>query len=65
MTSGFAVFISLYLAGFIKHGKNQPILLADLDPLVWGLVVSLVVGVIVARTTAPPPDRLIRKFFAR
>ena len=65
MLGGFISHFSLYGAGFIVHGRFQAVRIGNLDPLIPGLVVSLVAAVVVTLITSPPPEHLVRKFFYR
>ena len=65
MLSGSLTHLSLYGAGFFRPDGFQPILIMNLDPLIPGVVVSLLAAVLVSLVTAPPPERLVRKFFCR
>jgi len=65
MLAGFLSHFSLYSAGFIVHGGFQAIRIANLDPLIPGVAVSLMASVGVALATAPPSEGLVRKFFGR
>jgi len=63
MLGGFLSHFSLYGAGFIVYGRFQAVRIANFDPLIPGMVVSLLAAVVVTLITAPPPERLVRKFF--
>jgi SSS family solute:Na+ symporter/sodium/pantothenate symporter len=65
MLGGFLSHLSLYVAGFFRAGGFQPVRILGLDPLIPGILVSLVAAVGVALVTAPPPEPLVRKFFHR
>lgn len=72
MLSGGGVVIMLYLAGIFgltppqalgPAGGFKPYYLAGFDPVVWGLLASLMMGVCVTLITAAPDERLVAKFF--
>ena len=63
MAAGFLSHLALYGAGFIVYGGFQAVRIANLDPLIPGLLVSLVATIGVSLSTAPPPERLVKKFF--
>jgi len=63
MLGGFLTHLALYGAGFLNDGGFKAVQIAHLDPLIPGMVVSLLAAVLVTRFTAPPPERLVRKFF--
>ena len=65
MAAGFLSHLALYVAGFIVHGRFQAVRIAHLDPLIPGLVISLVFAVGVTLLTKPPAERLVRRFFHR
>ena len=65
MLGGFVVHLGLYGAGFFVDGGFQAVRIAGLDPLIPGVVASLVACIVVTRVTAPPPEHLVRKFFYR
>jgi SSS family solute:Na+ symporter/sodium/pantothenate symporter len=69
MLAGAATALALNLAGLIiafRQGRPSEFHayeLMGLEPLIWGLLVSLLVGVVVSLATKPPEARLVRKFF--
>lgn len=66
MLGGLAIYLSFYVIGFIKYHKNVPIKLSDsfdFDPVIWGVLASLLIGIAVTLLTPPPPKHLVRKFF--
>ena len=65
MAAGFLSHLALYGAGFIVYGRFQAVQILNLDPLIPGLFVSLLATIAVSLCTAPPPERLVRKFFYR
>jgi hypothetical protein len=46
-----------------SFSKFQPYYLLQLEPLIWGLFASLIVGVLVSFITQPPEERLVSKLF--
>ncbi|MFH1919005.1 MAG: hypothetical protein ABIP48_03840 [Planctomycetota bacterium] len=65
MLAGFLAHFSLYGVGFLRHGSFQAVRVASLDPLIPGVAVSILAAFLVSLMTAPPPERLVRKFFCR
>ena len=65
MLAGFLSHLTLYAAGFIVYGRFQAVRILNFDPLIPGLVISLIATIGVSLCTAPPPERLVRKFFYR
>lgn len=63
MLGGLAVYLGFYVTGFLLYQTTKPVTLLSLDPLVWGLLASLLFGVIVTKLTKPVPEELVRKFF--
>lgn len=63
MFGGMGVYLALYLIGFAMHGTATPILLLELDPMVWGVAASAVIGIVATLLTEPPPEELVQQFF--
>lgn len=70
MLSGSGTVLALFIAGWIGPAAEvgiktafAPYFLLGLEPIVWGLSVSAIVGVVVSLLTKPPPEPLIRKLF--
>ncbi|MEX0718166.1 MAG: hypothetical protein WD066_16350 [Planctomycetaceae bacterium] len=74
MLSGFAAHLSMHVIGMFDFGDGgarfegtksffDGYYLFDLHPILIGLFVSFVAGFIVTLATAPPPERLVRKYF--
>lgn len=64
MVGGFLAHLSLYLAGIWFNGSFfRPVQLLNLDPILLGLIVSLLGGVIGSWLSPPPPTALVRKYF--
>ena len=72
MITGGGTVISLYLLGIRGYGaetligpiaKFRPYFLLGLEPLLWGLAVSLVAGIMVSLFTSPPDAALVSKLF--
>ncbi len=65
MLAGFLSHLALYAAGFVVHGGFRAVQIWNLDPLIPGLLASLAATIGVSLCTAPPPERLVQKFFYR
>jgi SSS family solute:Na+ symporter/sodium/pantothenate symporter len=72
MITGAATVVSLYIIGFLGLAGEQrigqftgfrPYFLLDLDPLLWGLAVSFVMGIVVSLSTTPPDAALVSRLF--
>jgi Na+/proline symporter len=70
MLAGALASLSLNLVGLGiayhttgQFAKFQPYYLLGFEPIVWGLLVSLVVGIAVSLVTRPPDDALVSKLF--
>lgn len=72
MIGGALTVLSLYCFGFMLPDpmignitKFRPYFPLGVDPLVWGVGVSLIAGVTVSLLTAPPPEKLVGQLFDR
>jgi SSS family solute:Na+ symporter/sodium/pantothenate symporter len=66
MISGFVGHLSLYLAGLLFKGDFfSPCLLLNMDPIVFGLLVSFAVTYAATLLTAAPPKELVLRYFYR
>ncbi len=72
MIGGASTVLSLYLLGIFEKTPEQrigqltafrPYYLCDVDPFVWGVLVSGLCGVLVSLLTSPPDEKLISKMF--
>jgi SSS family solute:Na+ symporter/sodium/pantothenate symporter len=64
MLCGAGTILALFVAGWLSGGAAfQPYTLLGLEPLVWGLAVSAVAGVVVSLATSPPPAELVSRLF--
>lgn len=70
MAGGACTILGLYVTGFLSADPGigqatvfRPYFLLGLDPILWGLLVSLVAGIVVSRLTAPPPPELVSRMF--
>jgi len=73
MIGGFGTVMILYVLGWLGIGKEgktgpaaqdvAPIYLFDLDPLVYGMLVSMGLGIIVSRITSPLPKAHVDRYF--
>jgi SSS family solute:Na+ symporter/sodium/pantothenate symporter len=67
MLAGAATALALNLAGLYVAYRTETSFAAynllGFEPIVWGLSVSLVVGILVSLLTSPPDERLISKLF--
>lgn len=62
MLIGFLVHLSLYLVG---NGFEEPMRPFELDPVVVGIGVSFLAGILTSFATKPPPRDLVLKYFYR
>src|SRR5581483_2727401 len=63
MSLGAATVLVLYTIGFVEATGFRPHLLFGIDPIVWGLAVSLTSGISVSLLTAPPSPELVSRLF--
>ncbi|HLN28938.1 MAG TPA: hypothetical protein VK395_14420 [Gemmataceae bacterium] len=73
LLSGFLTLSTLWVLGCMGVGKEgktgpagetfAPVYLFGLDPLIYGLIISLVLGVIVSLITAPLPQKHVDRYF--
>ena len=73
MIGGFVTVMGLYILGWFgisKEGltgpakeKVAPVYLLGLDPLVYGMLVSFVLGIVVSRFTTPMPKSHVGRYF--
>jgi sodium/pantothenate symporter len=64
MLGGFLAVIAMYILGWVDRGwvRFEPLRLGEVDPLIWGLLASLVLTVGVSLATKPDPE-LVKKYF--
>lgn len=66
MLAGFTAHFTMYLLGIPFNGSFfKPYLLFSFDPVLVGLGVSFVSGVIVTVLTPPPPADLVERYFLK
>ncbi len=66
MIIGFLSHLSLYVAGIFLNGNFfRPIHVMNFDPIIFGLLGSLIASLIVTMNTAPPPAELVQKYFVK
>ena len=74
MIGGASTVLSLYLLGILEKTPEQrigqltafrPYYLCDVDPFLWGVLVSAVCGIGVSLLTSPPDKALVSKMFDR
>lgn len=74
MIGGASTVLSLYLIGIFEKMPEQrigqltgfrPYYLCEVDPFLWGVLVSALAGIIVSMLTSPPNAALISKMFDR
>jgi SSS family solute:Na+ symporter/sodium/pantothenate symporter len=73
MISGFVTVMIFYVLGWEGVGKEgltgpaaqgvAPVYLFGLDPLVYGMIVSFVLGAFVSRFSALPPEEHVNRYF--
>ena len=63
MLGGFGTHLAMYFVGFINGDGFSPYRLMGTDPIIVGLVASFVIGFVVTLSTAPPDEKVVRKYF--
>lgn len=65
MASGALTVLALNVSGWVQYGyfAFRPYQLLGIEPVVWGIGVSAVVGIIVTLLTPPPEEELVRRMF--
>ncbi|HVX59271.1 MAG TPA: sodium:solute symporter [Pirellulales bacterium] len=63
MAGGVISSLSLYAAGWLQHGNIRPVTPLGLDPIIWGLAISSLLGVATSLCTAPPAEKLVSRLF--
>jgi SSS family solute:Na+ symporter/sodium/pantothenate symporter len=70
MVAGAGTMIVLYVIGFsledpmIGNATSfRPYFLLGMEPIVWGLLTSLVAGIVVSLCTQPPDAALVSRLF--
>jgi SSS family solute:Na+ symporter/sodium/pantothenate symporter len=63
MAAGVASSLSLYAAGWIHYQKMKPYTPLGLDPIIWGLAISSLFGVVTSLCTSPPEEQLVSRLF--
>ncbi|MEX0711248.1 MAG: sodium:solute symporter [Pirellulales bacterium] len=62
MGAGVAAVLSLYSVSWLQ-GQFKTYPLFGIDPIVWGLAASLIVGIIASLASQPPSRQLVSKLF--
>ena len=65
MASGCTILLALYITGYVMNGKFGPYALLGFDAFIWGFLGSAVCAVVVALSTKPPNQTLVKKYFHR
>jgi Na+/proline symporter len=66
MSAGVLTVVALYGAGIIHDGdwtKLNPIRPLSFDPMIWGNLVAIAVGLVITLLTPPPEEKLAARFF--
>ncbi|HEV7224667.1 MAG TPA: sodium:solute symporter, partial [Pirellulales bacterium] len=63
MAGGVVSTLGLYAGGWIAHGEIKPLTPLGLDPIIWGLAISSLLGVATSLCTSPPPEHLVSRLF--
>lgn len=63
MLGGFGAYTLLWVVGSVMEGRIAAVAPLGVDPLLWGVAASLLLGVATALATAPPPEHLVRRYF--
>lgn len=63
MFGGIIAYLALYIVGFVTYGEARPLVVLQLDPVIWGFVASAACGLIVTMATEPPSQKIVERFF--
>jgi SSS family solute:Na+ symporter/sodium/pantothenate symporter len=73
LCGGFATVLGLYVLGWAGIGKAgrtgpaagafAPVYLGDIDPVLYGLLMSFVLGIVVSLLTRPLPQKHVDRYF--
>jgi Na+/proline symporter len=63
MVTGVGVSIAMYAAGLVINREFKPYSLLGFDPIVWGMGLSMLAGLLVSLCTTPPSAELVSKLF--
>ncbi len=63
MVGGVISSLSLYAAGWFKYHEIKPLTPLGLDPIIWGLAISSLLGIVTSLCTAPPAEKLVSRLF--
>ena len=65
MMGGFGMYLALYIVGIIQFDAARPYLLLGMDPLIWGVLMSLGAAYLVSQWGPPPKEALVQQFFLK
>jgi SSS family solute:Na+ symporter/sodium/pantothenate symporter len=63
MLGGMGVNVVFHAAGLIMFNEFKPYPLLGIDPIVWGMSLSALMGVVVSLCTTPPSAALVSRLF--
>jgi Na+/pantothenate symporter len=63
MLAGVGLNVALYATGLVLKREFEPYPLLGIHPIIWGMGVSALAGVVVSLCTAPPDERLVERLF--
>ena len=63
MLGGFGTHLAMYCIGFLNGDGFTPYRLFGTDPIILGLAASFIVGYVVTKSTPPPVDTIVKKYF--
>lgn len=72
MVGGASTVLTLYMVGIFEKTPEQrigqltgfrPYYLCEVDPFLWGVLVSALCGILVSLLTTPPDRSLVSKMF--
>jgi SSS family solute:Na+ symporter/sodium/pantothenate symporter len=63
MLAGCTAMLALFATGTYVSGKFGPYYLLGLEPVIWGLAVSSIMGIVASLLTEPPREEVVSRLF--